>query len=698
MSGNWLDSESGQLFSVRRSDPLNPDTVPGILLQGLLTLFGLSLGLFALTRLVPGGPCAAYYGDRYSLSATQHTTCVARFGLGQSGIVQYLLTIGGYLRGDLGFSNNGVPIWNTITNQFPDTVLLVGGAVVLQTLFAILAGVTAARRRGTRIDTVILAVTESVAWIPPIWLAWLLITILVIGLNWLPMGAGDNRLPIFWSGQWFRALPHDPGLLLGDQVLHLVIPLAAIVLPGAAVSTRVVRDVVVATVQHPAVRTAHAAGVQPSAFILRLVLLGLLESAGPLLATLLGTAGVVGALISLRGDEAIFWSVASNDDWGMLLTLLLLGSLVVFLVSLGTRLLRVRLDPSLRGDQPSLPATPRSSFILDLWWIVPVPELPAPVMRRGSGLLLAIGLGIVALVAALAIFAPLIAPGGSPTNPIIVNPGAIDVPPRLALPGTASWPLLLGTDRTGKPVLNWMVYGARSSLLVGALGAIGAVGLGSLLGILATISRPVGVIVGCLSRVVQTVPPLPLLAVLTAIFAPANWVLVVCLFGLVAWPATAATIRARFLAALHDGPAVAARALGATLPSILVRHVLPDLLRPLLRLLALTLGGVLLTEMVIDAYLPTLGTATANWGMAFFAGYPDNTGWWLSFAAGLILWFTALALGLIASGLDSRRVRLLPQAARRSATSPPSAGWPLGTDMLSVRYVDHDRPLPEVRG
>ncbi|MCC6174938.1 MAG: ABC transporter permease [Chloroflexi bacterium] len=222
--------------------------------------------------------------------------------------------------------------------------------------------------------------------------------------------------------------------------------------------------------------------------------------------------------------------------------------------------------------------------------------------------LAAVAFTVITGVILLAALADLVAPH---------DPYRIYVGKTLARPGElapSGVPFILGTDESGRDILSRIIYGARVSLLVGLL----AVGIGTLGGTI------VGVVSGyrggtvdlLLQRVMdsqQAIPSLILALLLMAVLG-SSLMNVILAIGIVQIPYTNRVVRSAVLSLKHETYVDAARVVGCTDGRIMARHILPNVLAPVIILGTSALGGAILTE----AYLSFLGMGapppTASWG------------------------------------------------------------------------------------
>jgi peptide/nickel transport system permease protein len=264
---------------------------------------------------------------------------------------------------------------------------------------------------------------------------------------------------------------------------------------------------------------------------------------------------------------------------------------------------------------------------------------------------LALGTVITALLLLIALFHGFLSP-----YPV----EQMDMMHRLAPPSARHW---LGTDDFGRDLGTRLAYGAATSLGIG-LGtvAIAAV-FGTLLGMLA------GFVGGAadllLMRIVDIVlgfPALILIMALIAALGPGAWHVVIALAA-VFWTQYARLARTLTLAERERDYVAAARATGASATRILFRHMLPNMLGPLVIVATLGIG----TAIVAESGLSFLGlgvqppTPTWGWTLAFGLRYLRSDPW-LSSITGLAIMLAVLGFNLLGDGL---RDRLDPRAASR---------------------------------
>ena len=216
-------------------------------------------------------------------------------------------------------------------------------------------------------------------------------------------------------------------------------------------------------------------------------------------------------------------------------------------------------------------------------------------------------------------------------------------------PSLAHW---LGGDELGRDALARIVQGGRVSLAVGLFGALVSTILGTCIGALAGFHR--GLIDSLLMRatdVVLSIPLLPLVVLISGLLRP-SVPLLVFLIGFLTWMSTARLVRAQFLALREREFVEAIRALGARGPRIMLRHILPNALSPIIVSATLAVGRAIMLESALSFLGFGVQQPIPSWGNLLNKATP----WlasapWLAIAPGLCIFLTVLCVNFLGDGL-----------------------------------------------
>ena len=255
------------------------------------------------------------------------------------------------------------------------------------------------------------------------------------------------------------------------------------------------------------------------------------------------------------------------------------------------------------------------------------------------------GLMLIAVVLAGAVFAPLLAP----FPPDMQNFDGLTIQGAPMPPGGA---YLMGTDLLGRDLFSRILYGARTSLIVGVVANGLALLIGTLVGITAGYFRGwIGAVLMRFTDLMMAFPALLLAICLAAIFSPSLWI-VALVIALVSWVQTARVIYTETTSLAERDFIAAERTLGAGTGRILFRHILPHLLPTII--VWGTLG--ISTTVLLEATLSFLGVGvqppTPSWGNIIFENQTYfQSAPWLVFIPGAAIILLALAFNLVGDAL-----------------------------------------------
>jgi peptide/nickel transport system permease protein len=297
-------------------------------------LFGISLVVFALVRLIPGDVVQILLGT--SASQQQIETLRRLFGLDQPLPIQFADWFSHVVRGDLGTSlRTGRPVLPDLVARFGVTLQLTLSSMLIALVVAIPLGITSAARRGHLWDAASRLLALVGLSIPNFWLGTLLILFASLVIGWLP--------PV-----GFVSLVDDPGL----GVQTLLLPSIALGTALAAFVMRMLRSTLLEVLGQDYVRTAYAKGLRNRTVVythaLKNAFIPVLTVIGIQLGYLLGGAVVIEQVFSLPGLGRFLLDAISTRDYPIVQGGVLFIALVFSLVNLVVDVLYASLDPRIR--------------------------------------------------------------------------------------------------------------------------------------------------------------------------------------------------------------------------------------------------------------------------------------------------------------------------------------------------------------
>lgn len=265
-------------------------------------------------------------------------------------------------------------------------------------------------------------------------------------------------------------------------------------------------------------------------------------------------------------------------------------------------------------------------------------------LRRRSGVA---GVAILAVFVALALLAPVLYPRDMLDITETLGNEALEPP------SSTFW---LGTDENGRSILAVLVWGARTSLVVGLAASLISMVLGTLIGIGSGHFR--GFFGSLLQRLTDwflVIPFIPLVVVLAAVLGQRGLWVIVLVLGMTSWPGTARLVRAQTLSVEGRPYLERAKVLGDSDWQQMTRHVLPNVMPLVLANTTLTVAIVILSETTLaflglgDPYLDSWGTMLDK---ATDAGAASTGAWWYLLPPGICVIIVVLAFTLIGRTLE----------------------------------------------
>ena len=251
-----------------------------------------------------------------------------------------------------------------------------------------------------------------------------------------------------------------------------------------------------------------------------------------------------------------------------------------------------------------------------------------------------IGLGVVVAVGLIAIFANVLAP----YSPLAINPGMRGTGPTAAHP--------LGFDHIGRDILSRLIYGSRVAIVVAVLATAIAVTIGVAVGTTAGyLGGRADAVLSRITDALMAFPVLVLLIALVAVVGP-NLTNVILVIGATVWASYARVVRADVLSLREQEFVVAARAIGARDRRVIWRHLVPNVVGPVIVLATLSVGNIIILEAALSFLGLGVRPPTPDWGGMLADGrgyitiYPQ-----IVIVPGAMIAITVLAFNLLGDGL-----------------------------------------------
>jgi ABC-type dipeptide/oligopeptide/nickel transport system permease component len=311
-------------------------------------LFGVSLVIFVILRLIPGDPVVIMIGAE-NASPEEVARLRHVLGLDQALPVQYVKFLGRVVRGDLGMSiSSDEPVTRLILERLPATIELTFAAMTVALAIAIPAGVISAIRKYSAVDTAGTVAALLGVSMPNFWLGVMLIFLFALRLGWLPAsGRGD---PVV-AGVWTLMATGNPAAL-GGAVTHLILPAVTLGAALAAVTTRLTRSSMLEVIAQDFVRTARAKGLPGWRIVfhhaLRNALIPVVTVIGLEFGALLGGAVITETIFAWPGIGRLAIRSIVQRDFPVVQGVVLMIAVVRICANLAVDVVYAVIDPRIR--------------------------------------------------------------------------------------------------------------------------------------------------------------------------------------------------------------------------------------------------------------------------------------------------------------------------------------------------------------
>ncbi len=324
------------------------------------TLLGVTLIVFAITRLVPGGPLeraimeaqvagadamsfSSSAGQNMAISDAQLEQLKAYYGFDKPILESYVIWVGKILTGDLGTSYRyNEPVWNVIKDRFPISIYYGLVTLILTYAVCIPLGLVKAVRHRTAVDTASSIFIFIGYAVPGYALGSLLLLFFSVRLDWFPMGG-------FVSFNYHMLTPAEQWL---DVIHHSILPLICYIIGSFALVTMLLKNHLLDNLAADYIRTAVAKGVSFKQAVLRHALrnsmIPIATTFGQNITLLVGGSFLIESIFDIDGFGLLGLTSILDRDYPVVMGVVLLSSLLLLIGNVLSDLLVALVDPRIR--------------------------------------------------------------------------------------------------------------------------------------------------------------------------------------------------------------------------------------------------------------------------------------------------------------------------------------------------------------
>lgn len=300
----------------------------------LITLFGISVIIFVLLRIVPGNIVDILFDAAGYVDPADKANLERELGLDQSMVVQYFHWIGGLLHGDLGYSYvSEKPALDEILPRIPITARLAGLALLFSTVIGVPLGVLSALKQGSRMDYLLRAVSLSGLSLPSFWLGLLILMASVSLFGTMPL---------------YTPNPQS----FGQAIAIYCVPALAVGFRSAALVMRITRSSMLEVLRQDYIRTARAKGASETTINFRHALkngmLPIITVIGIEAAFLFGGLIVTETVFNIPGVARFLVEAIRWRDYPIVQNLVMFCAVIVVLANFTVDMLYAVFDPRIR--------------------------------------------------------------------------------------------------------------------------------------------------------------------------------------------------------------------------------------------------------------------------------------------------------------------------------------------------------------
>lgn len=301
----------------------------------VITLFILTICVFAIIHLTPGSPARVMLGA--DASEEEVAELEETLGLNDPLVIQYVDWVTNILKGDWGdsYSRNGT-VLEEIRKSFGPTLVLALWAQGLAVIIAIPLGIYAAKKKGKVQDSAVIAVSLIGISLPSFLLGLILVIVFSVNLKILPVAG-------YKSIQEYGFITH---------LQYIVLPVISLAMMQAAMLTRMTRASMIDVINNDYIKTAKAKGVKERVILykhaLKNAFIPIITAIGQSFATLISGAAVIETIFNIPGIGQLIATSVTKRDYPVIQGVVLIISLIYVIINLCIDLLYGAIDPRIR--------------------------------------------------------------------------------------------------------------------------------------------------------------------------------------------------------------------------------------------------------------------------------------------------------------------------------------------------------------
>jgi len=310
------------------------------LLYAIPTLIGISVIVFAISRLAPGDPVQLYTFGIQDITQADIDRIRAAHGLDKPLPIQYVVWATNALQGDFGRSiiYPSQPAARLIIERIPNTIQLAVAALLLQLLIGVPLGIVAALNRGKIIDQVARFFSTVGQAVPDFWMGLIFIIVFAVTLRLLP----SQGMLTIGKDQWD----------ILDRLKHIIMPAFVLAFGGIALFTRLLRTETLEVIRQDYIRTAEAKGLSDRVVVyrhaLRNALIPVVTALGGVLTFLISGALVIEQVFTWPGVGQLTFQSAVAKDYPVVMAGVMIASTMLVISYLLRDLTYVLVDPRIK--------------------------------------------------------------------------------------------------------------------------------------------------------------------------------------------------------------------------------------------------------------------------------------------------------------------------------------------------------------